>query len=299
MLKFCKQIKEWTARKICRHGDRMAYMHCNNVVLHSVIMKHQPWSWRIHWFSIAPNKASGALEDQRIFHGQSYAMNWILHNYQERKKLRQDQPWSWRIPWFSIAPNKASGALENQCIFHGQSYAMNWILHNYQERKQLHQAAAPELQTNTFVQESQDPSQYKHTMEILTVTYSGQTLVLEDRVPLDPRKKQWNLSISKGWSEENQRSEGSAEVSFSCSLLLCFQRARKWNLRRSWRLDQKRTNQKRTKKEKKTCQEIEAQSLPKADQKRTGKEKKTWEEIEARSDRLYIAELQTSRFNKS
>jgi len=58
---------------------------------------------------------------------------------------------------------------------------MNWILHTYQERKQLLQTAAPQLWTNTFVQETQDPSQYKNTVEILTATYSGQTLVLEDR----------------------------------------------------------------------------------------------------------------------
>jgi len=45
---------------------------------------------------------------------------------------------------------------------------------------------------------------------------------------------------------------------------------------------------------------MKPQQIPKADQKRTEKEKKTWEEIEARNDlqRLYIAELQAGRFNK-
>jgi hypothetical protein len=76
---------------------------------------------------------------------------------------------------------------------------------------------------------SQDPSQYKRTIEMLPVTYSGQTLVLEDRVPWTRSVLQWieekgagrNNEISadpEGWSDENQRSEGSAEISFSCCL---------------------------------------------------------------------------------
>ncbi len=214
MLKFCKQIKEWTPRKLCRHGDRMAYMRWNNVVLHFVLMMYQPWSWKIV-------------------------------NFPELQMLNLEL---WKINAFFMTK------------------AMQWteFCITYQERKQLFQVAAP--MTNTYVQNSQNRSQYKHTIELLTVTYSGQTLVLENREPWTRSVQQWreekgagrNKEISadpEGWSEDNQRSEES-EIRRICwgliFLLLVFysatnkkQAARKWNLARSRRLVRKELERRR------------------------------------------------------